>query len=138
GGSDLDPKSAFEPLSKSVQHKQISILKRKTADSGSINRVAELYRQLFSSLPRKDEDGVVGDFRSKLLEWQEALKAAHPLASQPHYPGKAKIEALLGLVGKQLAVRDPYEFIEAMNKDRDAWLDAGEDFSDLNGFYGLQ
>lgn len=138
GGSDLDPKSAFEPLSKSVQHKQISILKRKTADSGSINRVAELYRQLFSSLPRKDEDGVVGDFKSKLLEWQEALKAAQPLASQSHYPGKAKIEALLGLVGKQLAVRDPYEFIEAMNKDRDAWLDAGEDFSDLNGFYGSQ
>ena len=138
GGSDLDPKSAFEPLSKSVQHKQISILKRKTADSGTINRVAELYRQLFSSLPRKDEDGVVGDFKSKLLEWQETLKTAQPLASQSHYPGKAKIEALLGLVGKQLAVRDPYEFIEAMNKDRDVWLDAGEDFSDLSGFYGSQ
>jgi hypothetical protein len=138
GGSDLDPKSAFEPLSKSVQHKQISILKRKTADSGSINRVAELYQRLFSSLPRKDEDGVVGDFRSKLREWQDALKAALPMASQAHHPGKAKIEAMLGLMAKQLAVRDPYEFIEAMNKDRDAWLDAGEDFSDLNGFYGSQ
>ena len=137
-GSDLDPKSAFEPLSKAVQHKQISILKRKTADSGSINRVAELYRQLFSSLPRKDEDGVVSDFRSKLQEWQDALKAAVPLASQPHHPGKARIEELLSLVAKQLAVRDPYEFIEAMNKSRDVWLDAGEDFADLNGFYGSQ
>ena len=138
GGSDLDPKSAFEPLSKSVQHKQISILKRKTADSGSINRVADLYQKLFSSLPRKDEDGVVHDFRAKLLEWQDELKSALPRASLPYYPGRARIETLLAQVGKQLAVRDPYEFIEAMNKARDAWLDAGEDVSDLKGFYGSQ
>ena len=45
---------------------------------------------------------------------------------------------MLSLVAKQLAVRDPYEFIEAMNKSRDVWLDAGEDFADLNGFYGSQ
>lgn len=138
GGSDLDPKSAFEPLSKAVQHKQISILKRKTADSGSITRVADLYRQLFSSLPRKDEDGVVNDFRGRLQDWQAGLKSAQGLASQQHHPGGDKIETLLALIARQLAVRDSYEFIEALNKDRDLWLDAGEDFTDVNGFYTSQ
>ncbi len=138
GGSDLEPKSAFDPLSKAVQHKQISILKRKTADSGSINRVADLYRQLFSSLPRKDEDGVVNDFRGRLQDWQTQLKSAQGLSAQQHHPGGDKIEALLALIARQLAVRDPYEFIEALNKDRDLWLDAGEDFTDINGFYTSQ
>lgn len=138
GGSDLEPKSAFDPLSKAVQHKQISILKRKTADRGSINRVADLYRELFSSLPRKDEDGVVHDFRGRLEDWQTQLKSAHGLASQQNYPGGDKIETLLALIAKQLAVRDSYEFIESLNKDRDLWLDAGEDFTDVNGFYTSQ
>ena len=137
-GSDLDPKSAFDPLSKSVQHKQISILKRKTADTGSITRVADLYRQLFSSLPRKDQDGVVNDFRGRLQDWQAGLKTAQALASQQHHPGGDRIEALLTLIAKQMSVRDPYEFIEALNKDRDLWLNAGEDFTDVNGFYTSQ
>jgi len=137
-GSDLEPRSAFDPLSKSVRHSQISILKRKTADSGSITRVVALYGQLFSSLPRKDEDGVVKDFRERLQEWQASLRPHQSLALQQHFPGTEKIEALLALIAKQLAVRDSYEFIEALNKDRDLWLDAGEDFTNVNGFYTSQ
>ena len=138
GGSDLDPRNAFDPLAKAVQHKQVSILKRKTADTGSINRVAELYRKLFSSLPRKDEDGVVADFRTKLQEWDGDLRQWLPLASQPHHPGKEMLERLLAQCGRQLAIRDPFEFIEALNASKDEWLDAGEDVNDVNGFYKNQ
>jgi len=137
-GSDLDPRSAFDPLTKAVQHKQISILKRKTADAGSIARASELYKQLFSSLPRKEEDGVVADFRGKFIEWKDDLKRWQLTANQLHYPGKATIEALLARCEKQLAIRDPFEFIEALNKTRDEWLDAGEDLNDVRGFYQSQ
>lgn len=137
-GSDLDPRSAFEPLTKSVQHKQVSILKRKTADASSIGRVADLYKQLFASLARKDEDGVVADFRTRLNAWQDDLKAALPLASQAHYPGKKLIEDLLARCAKQLGIRDSYEFIEALNKAKDDWLDAGEDYATVSGFYKTQ
>lgn len=138
GGSDLDPRSAFDPLTKAVQHKQISILKRKTADAASITRASDLYRQLFSSLPRKEEDGVVTDFRSKLTEWKDDLKRWQLTAGQPHYPGKTTIDALLARCERQLAIRDPFEFIEALNKSRDEWLDAGEDLNDIRGFYTNQ
>jgi hypothetical protein len=138
GGSDLDPRSAFDPLTKAVQHKQISILKRKAADAGSIARASDLYRQLFSSLPRKEEDGVVTDFRSKLVEWKDDLKRWQLTAGQLHYPGKITIDALLARCERQLAIRDPFEFIEALNKSRDEWLDAGEDLNDVRGFYTNQ
>lgn len=78
------------------------------------------------------------DFRVKLQEWQDALKSAQGLAAQAHFPGTDKIATLLALIAKQLAVRDTYEFLEALNKARDRWLDAGEDFTDVNGFYSNQ
>lgn len=138
GGSDLDPRSAFEPLTKSVQHKQISILKRKTADAGSINRASELYRELFSSLPRKEEDGVVSDFRAKLEDWKSDLTRWQLMASEPHYPGKDVIDGLLARCARQLAIRDPFEFIEALNQARSQWLDDGEDLTEISGFYKNQ
>lgn len=138
GGSDLDPRSAFEPLTKSVQHKQISILKRKTADAGSINRASDLYRELFSSLSSKEEDGVVADFRKRLDEWKAELTRWQALASQPSYPGKSAIDELLSRCERQLAIRDPFEFIEALNQSKDAWLDAGDDVTEISGFYKNQ
>lgn len=138
GGSDLDPRSAFEPLTKSVQHKQISILKRKTADAGSINRASELYRELFSSLPRKEEDGVVSDFRARLEDWKGDLTRWQLMASEPHYPGKDVIDVLLARCARQLAIRDPFEFIEALNQTRSQWLDDGEDLTEISGFYKNQ
>lgn len=138
GGSDLDPRSAFEPLTKSVQHKQISILKRKTADAGSIHRASELYRELFSSLPRKEEDGVVSDFRAKLEDWKGDLTRWQLMASEPHYPGKDVIDGLLTRCARQLAIRDPFEFIEALNQAGSQWLDDGEDLTEISGFYKNQ
>lgn len=137
-GSDLDPRSAFEPLTKSVQHKQVSILKRKTADATSIGRVADLYKELFAALPRKDEDGVVADFRSKLQAWEGDLKTAHRVASLPHHPGTQLIEDLLARCARQLAIRDSFEFIDALNKGKNDWLDAGEDYATISGFYQTQ
>lgn len=138
GGSDLDPRSAYEPLTKSVQHKQVSILKRKTADAGSISRASDLYRELFSSMARKEEDGVVADFRDKLGEWKTELTRWQALASQPNYPGKSLIDGLQTRCERQLAIRDPFEFIEALNQSKDAWLDAGEDVAEVSGFYKNQ
>ena len=46
-GSDLDPASAIEPLTKSNRFKQVSILKRKVADASSLKRARELYKDIF-------------------------------------------------------------------------------------------
>ncbi|MEI7844109.1 MAG: BREX system P-loop protein BrxC, partial [Gallionellaceae bacterium] len=54
--SDLEPKDAIEPLTKSVRFKQVSILKRKSADAAQIKRARDLHKELFSKLGREDED----------------------------------------------------------------------------------
>ncbi|OYW40486.1 MAG: ATPase [Hydrogenophilales bacterium 12-61-10] len=137
-GSDLDPKSAVDPLTKSVRFKQVSILKRKTADATALKRARDLHKDLFSNLAREDEDGLVADFRTHLGEWQTELKSFIHAAAMKFHPGKDIMGQALNRIAKQLAIRDSFEFIEALLTGKDDWLDIAEDIHDVVSFYKTQ
>ncbi|MFI3186655.1 MAG: hypothetical protein QX198_11815, partial [Methylococcaceae bacterium] len=137
-GSDIEPKAAIDPLTKSVRFKQISILKRKSADSVSLKRARELHRDLFAKLPREEEDGLVTDTRDSFTTWQTELKNVSHAAAGKYHPGKAVIEQAIIRIGKQLAIRDSYEFIENFLTNKDDWLDLSDDIHDVISFYKTQ
>lgn len=137
-GSDLDPASAVEPLTKSARFKQVSILKRKVADAHSLKRARDLYKDLFQKLGRDEEDALVLDFRTRLGDWQADLKAFTLTASTAHHPGKSQIDTSLTRIGQQLAIRDSFAFIESLLSEKDDWLDTAEDIHDLVNFYKTQ
>lgn len=137
-GNDLDPANAADPLTKSARFKQVSILKRKTADATLLRRARELYRELFKKLGREDEDSLVAEFRTELGAWQTDLKSYAHTAALPHHPGKAPIDAALARIGQQLAIRDSFAFIETLLSAKNDWLDAADDIHDLVNFYQTQ
>lgn len=137
-GSDLDPASAADPLTKSARFKQVSILKRKTADATTLRRARELYKDLFSELGREDEDSLVADYRTRLGKWQSDLKSYSLTAATPHYPGKTTIDTALARISQQLAIRDSFAFVEALLSSKDDWHDAADDIHDLDNFYETQ
>lgn len=137
-GSDLDPKSAAEPLTRAARFKQVSILKRKTADAGVRAKARDLHREIFSLQPRDDEDGLVADYRDNLTKRKAELERAKVKAEQKDYPGAAEIAKALQVIDRQLAIRDPFEFLNAMLSARDDWLDLAEDTHDVLSFYKTQ
>ena len=137
-GSDLDPKSAAEPLTKAARFKQVSILKRKTADAGTRAKARDLHREIFSLQPPDDEDGLVAAFRDNLAQRKAELERAKLKAEQKHYPGAAEVAKALLVIDRQLAIRDPFEFLNAMLSSRDDWLDPAQDTHDVLSFYKTQ
>lgn len=137
-GADLTPAAAVDVLTKPARFKQVSLLKRKQADAGSVKRARELYKALFAELAREDADALVADWRGQLDGWATRLRQFKALAAQKHHPGLKTLEALLAQVQAQQAIRDAYEFIEALHRGRDDWRDAGEDMADLGAFYEQQ
>ena len=137
-GNDLDPKSAVDPLTKSVRFRQVSILKKKVPDAAAINRARDLFKDLFSKIARDDADGLVVDFRAALGDWQSDLKGYAQTASTKHHPGKEVIDVAMTRIGKQLAIRDSFEFTEAMLAAKNDWLDTSEDIHDVVSFYKTQ
>ncbi len=136
--SDLDPKSAVDPLTKSARFKQVSILKRKTAGATSLKQARDLHKDLFSNLARDDEDGLVADFRANLGGWQTELKGFTHASAMKYYPGKEVMTQAVTRIAKQLAIRDPFEFIEAILTGKDDWLDTATDIHDVISFYKTQ
>jgi hypothetical protein len=137
-GSDLDPASAADPLTKSARFNKVSILKRKTADATTIKRARELYKDLFQKMGREDEDSLVADFRIRLTEWQVELRSYAHTAATPHHPGKSDIATALTRIAQQLGTRDSFAFIEALLAAKNEWLDAADDIHDLVNFYKTQ
>ena len=137
-GVDLDPKGAADPLTKSVRFKQVSILKKKVPDAAALKRARELYKDVFAKIARDDADGLVADFRAALGDWLTDLKSYALTASAKHHPGKSVIDAAVTRIGKQLAIRDAFEFIETMLAARTDWLDTSDDIHDVVSFYKTQ
>ncbi len=137
-GDDLDPKSAVDALTKSVRFKQVSILKKKVPDAAALKRARDLHKDIFARIAHEDADGLVADYRAALGDWQAELKGCVQTAAIRHHPGKAVIDTTLTRIGTQLAIRDAFEFIEAMLSAKSDWLDTGDDIHDVVSFYRTQ
>jgi cytochrome c553 len=137
-GSDLDPKLAIDPLTKAARFKQVSILKRKTSDAATRAKARDLHRELFSLVAPEDEDGLVAHFRENLQKLRADLDKARFQANAKHHPGLDVITQTQSKIDKQLAIRDPYEFLDAMVTAKADWLDASEDSHDVLSFYKSQ
>jgi hypothetical protein len=53
-GSDLEPRAAIDPMSKSARFKQVSVLMRRKTDAANLRKARDLHRDLFSRVPRDD------------------------------------------------------------------------------------
>lgn len=137
-GSDLDFRTAAEPLTKTILFKQVAILKRKSSDALTRTKARDLHRDLFSLLPAEDEDSLVASFREHLSKLKTSLEHAKVKSEQKHFPGAPEITKALSSIDKQLAVRDPFEFLGAMIQARDDWRDLSDDSHDVLSFYKTQ
>ena len=111
-GSDLDPTSAIDPLTKPARFKQVSILKRKLADAGSLKRARDLHKDLFARLPREDEDGLVADWRAQLDDGRKICAALWALQVRSTIQEKApSMPCLLALASNR-----PFAMHSSMSK----------------------
>ena len=137
-GSDLDQKSAVDPLTKSAKFKQVSILKRKTSDSVTRTKAREIHKELFSLMPPEDEDALVAEFRKNLELKKFELEKAKVKSEQKYYPGGIEVSNAISTIEKQLVIKDPFEFLAKIVSDKDEWLDIADNTQEVLSFYKTQ
>ncbi|MET3622987.1 BREX system P-loop protein BrxC [Burkholderia ambifaria] len=137
-GADLDPLGAIEPLTKAARFKTVSILKRKTSDALTRTAARELHRDMFATMPPEEEDALVAEFRSHLTQLKADLERAIGKAEHKDYPGGTQIVRALTSIDRQLALRDPFEFLDSLVQARNDWRDLADDVHDVLGFYKNQ
>ena len=85
-----------------------------------------------------DEDGLVAHYRENLQKQRAELDKARFQANAKYYPGLELITGIQASIDKQLAIRDPFEFLDAMVTAKADWLDAADDAHDVLSFYKTQ
>jgi hypothetical protein len=137
-GNDLDGPGAIEPLTKEARFRNVSILKKKTNENATRQKAREIHRDLFAQMPPDEQDALAATFKENLLTLKGDLERARVKSEQKHYPGGADVVKALATIDKQLAIRDSYEFIEAVVAKKNDWLDLAEDTHDVLSFYKTQ
>ncbi len=137
-GNDLDGPGAIEPLTKESRFRTVSILKKKTNDNATRQKARDIHRDLFAQMPPDEQDALVATFRDNLRTLKAELDRARVKAEQKHYPGGPDVTKALATIDQQLAIRDSYEFIEAVVARRNDWLDLADDTHDVLSFYKTQ
>lgn len=79
-----------------------------------------------------------GTFRENLRSLKAELERARVKSEQKHYPGGTDVAKALATIDQQMAIRDSYEFIEAVVAKKNDWLDLAEDTHDVLSFYKTQ
>ena len=137
-GAGLEPKEAFDPLSKTVRWKQIGLLKRQVSGAEELKAARQLGQQVFGKIGPEDEDGLVAFLRDQLAAWEKRLSGYKALADTDKYPGKAEMEAGIQAIQKLLFVKDGFEFIKAFLGQKAELPELADDVHDLADFYDNQ
>lgn len=137
-GAAIQPREAIEPLLKSVKWKSINILKRKAIGAQELTDSRKLGQDLFGQIGPETEDRLYAFLLESLQDWDRRLNGYKTLADTGSYPGKKEIDTGSGLIAKQLAIRDSYEFFQSFIQAKDDLLDLCEDMHELDDFYTNQ
>ena len=138
-GAKVAPRNAVDHLTKSAKWKHIKIVKKRVADKADIKKAQNLGKEIFGTIGPEGQEKLSKFLAKELKNWKERLESFKPLADTGDYPGKEEIERGLKTINQLLSIKDdPYEFIAAFNKKKDALLDLSEDLSELSEFYDHQ
>lgn len=137
-GSDLESRSAADPLTKPAKFSNVAILKRKSADAEALRKAKELYKELFKKITADEEDTIVSDYRTQFKVWLEVASTLLNRASLQYYPGKETLQNAITKIKQQLNIRDSFEFVEHVIQDKNNWLDFAGDIDDIQHFYTSQ
>lgn len=137
-GTNLSPREAVDPLTKTNRWKNVKILKRKQHTDAEIKKAQELGRNLFGKVTTGNQEEIANYLNDELSKWEKELKDYQILARTGTYPGLKDIEQSLQSIRKLTAIHGTYEFIKLFNESKDKLLDLSDDVHKLNDFYTNQ
>ena len=134
----LTPDQVRDAIQRSNKWRRIQVIKKKTVDSGVLQKARNLIRDVFGRMPSEGEEAIHTDLGRNLQAWQKELAEWNAMAGTGRYPGEESISELLVIVNKLLTLSESYERISKFVADREDWLEQAEIHSELHYFYTSQ
>jgi hypothetical protein len=137
-GGVLALDKAFEAITSPSKWRRITVVKRKTVDSGKLQAARHLAKDAFGNIAPDGEDALDTHLRDQLGQWRSDLSHYKTLADTGNYPGGEPIADAIGVINKLLAETESVGFIGKFLELRADLLDLSDDIHELRNFYDHQ
>lgn len=138
GGAAIPRDRVYELISTPNKWRNITVIKRVTADPEELRQARELGRELFSEMGPESEDALYVFLQGKLDDWQTAFTGYKALADTGDYPGKTEIDTGLSIIKTISVVTESNQFLQRFNETKGDLEEVAESYHDLDNFYGPQ
>jgi hypothetical protein len=137
-GSVMSPSEAKEPLSKGALWKKVTLKKRATTPTETIQKARQLGKDLFEAMSLDGEQEVHQFFQKKLGEWRDEFQTLSGKVSAGHYPGVKVVQGGVQTTTDLLQIHEPTEFFDELLKRRNDLLNLADDRRDVLDFFKNQ
>jgi hypothetical protein len=137
-GDTLSLEKTYEPLTSPSKWRKLTIVKRKTIDSGQLQQARQLAKELFGRLAPDGEDAIAAHLREQFGRWRGDLSEYLTLTGTGQYPGGLTIAEALGVLKPLSAESDSIALIEQFLARESDLLDLADDIHELRHFYTHQ
>ncbi|MGN7611899.1 BREX system P-loop protein BrxC [Magnetococcales bacterium HHB-1] len=118
--------------------RRVSIRKRRTVDSATIQKAALLAKELFETIAPTSEESLDHFIHEKLSAWDTSLNSWRALADAGIYPGEREIVESQEVIAKLFSVSDSFDRITRFLELKDDLEDASDAIADLTSFHKTQ
>ncbi|WP_177417917.1 BREX system P-loop protein BrxC [endosymbiont of Lamellibrachia barhami] len=137
-GAILSSNKIFEALSTPAKWRRITVTKRKSVDTGLLQKARKLAKDAFGKIAPDGEDPLALFLKENLNGWQKNLGNYQALTETGNYPGSSEIADGLGILNKLLAENTSFELITTTLERQKDLLNLSEEIHDLDNFYATQ
>jgi len=137
-GGVLALDKAFEAITSPSKWRRITVVKRKTVDSGKLQEARNLAKDVLGNIAPDGEDALDAHLREQLGRWRSDLTSYKTLADTGNYPGGEPIADALGVINKLLAETESVGLIGKFLERRADLLDLSDDVHELRNFFEHQ
>ena len=137
-GDTLGIEKAYDALISPSKWRKVSLVKRKSVDSGQLQQARQLAKDLFSTLAPDGEEALDAFLREQLAGWTSDLSEYQTLAGTGQYPGGETIAEALGAIKPLAAEQETVALIERFLARKNDLLDLADDLHELRNFYRHQ
>ncbi len=138
GGAAIAKDKLHEALTAPRRWRSITVVQRATSKPEDVKKARALGRDVFSAMGPDGEDALYEFLKKKLASWRDQLSQFRAFTDTGNYPGADDIAAGSSLVRTLLAPDESNMFLSRFNENRNALLDLGETFHDLEHFHAHQ
>ncbi|MFZ1537743.1 MAG: hypothetical protein WAT23_10230, partial [Chromatiaceae bacterium] len=137
-GATLSTDKIFEAVTSPIKWKRITVIKRQSVDTGQLQVVRLLAKDVFGQIAPDGEDALDAFLREKLGGWRTNLTQYKTLADTGDYPGSQEIADALGVIAKLLAEKESFGLIGKFLERKADLLDLSDSVHELENFYDTQ